>query len=306
MGDPIETEAIARVFRDSGGIHIGSVKPNLGHGEAVSGLTAVLKAVLALKYRTIPPQIKCIPLTTKIPFEENQLIVPTEPTPWPEGRLNRVSVNSFGVGGANAHVIIDGYHQSTEMPLSGMIDAPQLLTYSANNAQSLEDLVAQYQTYLEHLPINTSLSNIAYTLARRREHLPFRGFTVGTVDQPGTPILNKSPTSTKVPSLVMVFTGQGAQWARMGSDLLRSNSVFRDTIKSLDGHLQQLGILAPAWTLGEELIKSARVSRMNEAEFSQPLCTALQIALVDTLAFVGVKAAAVVGHSSGKQNPKCP
>lgn len=107
MGDPIETTAIARVFGGSGGVHIGSIKPNIGHGGGVSGLTAILKAVLSLENQTIAPNIKCSPRSDKIPFAEGQLVVPTEAIPWPEGRYQRVSVNSFGIGGSDAHVILD-------------------------------------------------------------------------------------------------------------------------------------------------------------------------------------------------------
>lgn len=100
----------------------------------------------------------------------------------------------------------------------------------------------------------------------------------------------------------MVFTGQGAQWARMGFELLRSktNPVFSNTIVSLDKALQELGPLAPSWTLDEELRKPARKSRVDEAEFSQPLCTALQVALVDAYAAIGIRPTAVLGHSSGE------
>ncbi|TVY41639.1 Highly reducing polyketide synthase [Lachnellula subtilissima] len=98
----------------------------------------------------------------------------------------------------------------------------------------------------------------------------------------------------------MVFTGQGAAWPQFGRKLLLTNPTFSHAIKSLDKHLQTLGTVAPSWSLAEELVKPARTSRVHEAEFSQPLCTAVQIALVDTLEFLGVKPAAVVGHSSGE------
>lgn len=305
VGDPIEAQAIARVFGSSGGVHIGSVKPNLGHGEGASGLTAVLKAVLALEHRMIPPNIKSLPRNENIPFDDAHLTIPLEATEWPHGRHERVSVNSFGVGGANAHVIIDSAasfqvaRQAATKAGSTIPEAPQLLLYSANRTKSLERMTATYQKFLEHLPGEISLEDVSYTLANRREHLPLRSFAVGTRDRPGIP---SAPTSSKKMSacIVMVFTGQGSQWPQMGRDLIQANDCFRQTIRSLDEHLRGLGDLAPSWTIEAELLKPSRTSRVHDAEFSQPLCTALQVGLVDVLASIGIKPTAVVGHSSGE------
>ncbi|KFA77973.1 hypothetical protein S40288_07716 [Stachybotrys chartarum IBT 40288] len=302
-GDPIETAAIARIFGHHGGVHIGSIKPNLGHGEGVSGLTSILKAVLSLENQTIAPNIKCLPLNGKIPFDEGHLTVPTEPTPWPAGRHERVSVNSFGIGGSNAHVILDSARSFPKPPQRLPVkrespDAPQLLVFSANSSKSLTDLTTKYTKFLEAAPEELPLRDVAYTLANRREHLPFRSFAVGTKYQAGTP---SPPTQCKTNcALIMAFTGQGAQWPQMGRELLRTNTVFRDTIRALDIHLQALPVAKPDWKLETEIARPTRTSRVNEAEFSQPLCTALQIALVDTLSSSGVKPSAVVGHSSGE------
>jgi acyl transferase domain-containing protein len=162
-------------------------------------------------------------------------------------------------------------------------------------------MVKNYQAVIEKTP--DSLADIAYTLANRREHLPHRSFIVATRNRTG--IASSLSTSKKAGQglarpVVMVFTGQGAQSPQMGRELLRSNPIFRATIKSLDQYLQSLGTAAPSWTIEEELLKPARTSRVNDAEFSQPLCTALQLALIDTFASVGIEPAAVVGHSSGE------
>ncbi len=102
-GDPIEGWCRRpSVFGPSGGVYIGSVKPNLGHSEGASGLTSLIKMVLALEHQTLPPNIKFTSPNPKIPFESAKLVVPTEPTPWPAGRAERVSVNCFGIGGSNA------------------------------------------------------------------------------------------------------------------------------------------------------------------------------------------------------------
>ncbi|KAI1173654.1 hypothetical protein F4777DRAFT_589726 [Nemania sp. FL0916] len=301
IGDPIEANAVFRVFEDGGGIHLGSVKPNLGHGEGASGLSALMKVVLALEHRLIPPTIKSLPLNPKIPFGSNQLITPTESTPWPADRYERASVNSFGIGGSNAHIIVDsaarfGVHRAEISKSEG--DEPQLLLYSANTLQSLTEMTEKWSSFLATRPPQIPLADISYTLANRRAHLPFRSFAIATLNKTTAAALPTSPG--KASQLVMIFTGQGSQWPQMGRDLLLSNKTFRRSIRALDSMIQDLGSYSPTWKIEDELLKPSRESRVNMVEFSQPLCTAIQIALVDTLSALGLKPSAVVGHSSGE------
>jgi acyl transferase domain-containing protein len=107
VGDPLEVGAVANVFGGQKGVYIGSIKPNVGHSEGASGLTSVIKAVLALERKIIPPNINFCTPNPKIAFEEANLKVPTVPIPWPTEFSERVSINAFGIGGANAHVILD-------------------------------------------------------------------------------------------------------------------------------------------------------------------------------------------------------
>ncbi|KAE8413499.1 hypothetical protein BDV36DRAFT_304027 [Aspergillus pseudocaelatus] len=297
-GDPIEARAVARVFGDKG-VYIGSVKPNLGHTEAASGLVSLLKMVKALEHRTVPPNIKFTSPNPNIPFVDGKLTVPTEALPWPKDRLERVSVNSFGIGGANAHVILESAATyNVPAAVHETPETPQLLLFTANSSKSITRMIDNYKQWVENNP--DKVSDLAYTLARRREHLPYRAFAIarnGVVESVSQPANSKS---AKPPSVVMVFTGQGAQWPQMGRELLRSNEVFRSRIRSLDQHLQTIAGEKPQYSIEEELKKTAKKSRLSLAEFSQPLCTAIQIALVDTLKSAGILPDAVVGHSSGE------
>lgn len=303
VGDPIEANAIARVFGESG-VYIGSVKPNVGHSEAASGLTSLIKAVLTLENRTIPPNIKFTRPNPNIPFKGGKLTVPLEPTLWPEFRCERVSVNSSGIGGANAHVVLDSAC-SFNLPASGSETGsqfapkkPQLLLVSAACAPSLQKLKNSVQTWANNSP--GKLENLAYTLANKREHFSHRAFMITTEHGVIESVSQGRKIPSPSPNLVMVFTGQGAQWPRMGRELLqRSDLCFQSSIRSLDKHLREVHD-APGWTLEEELLKSAKTSGVETAELSQPLCTAVQIALVDLFAAVGIEPYAVVGHSSGE------
>ncbi|MCJ1357758.1 MAG: hypothetical protein MMC33_007754 [Icmadophila ericetorum] len=296
VGDPIETKAVSRVFGKSG-VYIGSIKPNLGHTEGASGLLSVIKTVLALENRTIPPNIKFSRPNPAIPFESGKLTVPTEPTPWPRDRWERASVNSFGVAGANAHVVIDSAASFNASIVSKRAsNEPQLLLFSANSQKSLARMVDNYRDFIEVKP--ESIGDLAYTLANKREHLSHRTFVIarkGTVGPtaPATKV-------TQAPAVIMVFSGQGAQWPQMGRDLLDSNVTFLNSIRCLDGYLQRLHKHKPDWRIEEELRKPGTKSRVNAARFSQPLCAAVQIALVDTLVSLGIQPDGVVGHSSGE------
>lgn len=300
-GDPIEANAVARVFGKSGGTYIGSVKPNLGHSEGASGLVSVIKMVLALEHRVIPPNIRFTAPNPKIPFESAKLMVPLEPTPWPQNKRERVSVNSFGIGGANAHVILDSAASFDASPtLPEPPTTPQLLLYSANAAKALETMAAQYQRWVEENP--DKVKDLAYTLARRRELLPHRSFAIsknGALGRASPPA-----KATQNPKIVMVFTGQGAQWPRMGRELLQSNATFQASIRYMDQQLRTLQnheiVDAPQYSIEEELLKAGKRSQIDRATLSQPLCTAIQVALVDTFRWLGVKPDAVVGHSSGE------
>ena len=297
VGDPIETDAVARVFGEDG-VYIASIKPNLGHSEGASGITSVMKAVLSLEHQIIPPNIKFSAPSPKIPWESGKLKVPLEPIPWPKTRAERVSVNSFGIGGSNAHIVIDSARSFNVPSLSKpATDTPQLLVYSANAAESLKKLAANYSDFAEKHP--DSIKDLAYTLSNRRVHLPHRAFAIANRYGAGT--VSSLAKVGQTPNVVMVFTGQGAQWPLMGRELLKNPeySVFRESIQALDKYLQAVPF-APDWRIEDELLKPAKTSRMHTAELSQPLCTALQIALVDTLASVGVKPSGVVGHSSGE------
>ena len=185
---------------------------------------------------------------------------------------------------------------SNAKSVSNSVPQPELLMLSAGHPKSLRSMQQNNQGYAAKHP--GRLRDLAYTLSHRRERLPIRGFCITNGADDGT---IHSPTSTGQPQkkIAFVFTGQGAQWAQMGKELLETcPDVLRD-IRQMDDILQQQDN-SPGWTLEKELLMPAETSRISEAEIAQPICTALQVALCNHLRRWNISPVAAVGHSSGE------
>ncbi|KAI1387791.1 lovastatin nonaketide synthase [Hypoxylon trugodes] len=321
-GDPIEARAIQEAFfpgssRPQAGdpLYCGSIKTVIGHLEGCAGLAGVLKAALALKHKTIPPNMHFRELNPAIePFYAN-LNVPTSKIPWPEtnGQPLRASVNSFGFGGTNAHAILERYEPPEAKEGERAVLGP--FVFSAKSRSALLGRLREASTYIKQNP-SLDLDALSYTLRSKRSAFPVRiAFPssslerlldgIGTqivlagdsLDSLGVQALTTNPD--KPFTILGVFTGQGAQWATMGRELITHSQLFRQSLKRTE---EALGTIpeAPEWSILEELMAEDDRSRISEAQFSQPLCTAIQIALVDLLHACNVRFDAVVGHSSGE------
>ncbi|QKX55823.1 uncharacterized protein TRUGW13939_02921 [Talaromyces rugulosus] len=311
VGDPVEVEALSRVFnhKTDSPISIGSVKPNLGHSEAASGLASIIKVTLALERNIIPPTIGIKHINPNLKLVERNFQVPTEPTSWPPTVIQRASVNSIGFGGANAHAIIDSARPYTSLshnnshPISpSRIGKYTLLTFSAHGKQSLMETV----TSLGLIQLDRqAVLDLAFTLASHRSKLADRGYLLienGDADHDLRPenlqMLDPNNRHIRLP-IAFVFTGQGAQWPNMGRELFTSFPVYRRTIQCLDFHLKQLAH-GPSWTIEESILEPASSSLMGKASRSQTVCTAIQIALVELLQDWNIVPEVVIGHSSGE------
>ncbi|KAA6407229.1 MAG: hypothetical protein FRX48_09031 [Lasallia pustulata] len=332
-GDPVEAEAICTAF--FGGattaedntrerLYVGSIKTVVGHTEGTAGLAALLKASLALQNATIPPNMLFNRLNPAVqPFYDN-LEIPTVAKPWPimsAGQPRRASVNSFGFGGANSHAILESYEPPNDSE-EGCKDVSTFIpfTFSANSERSLAANLAAYSAHLEKTA-SVSLRNLAWTLHVRRSSLPVKvAFSASTVDslisqideklkasQDATQSSIGTRSSTRLGSgstrILGIFTGQGAQYARMGAELVLRSQFARDIIKSLEDRLASLPVPdRPTWSITDELLADAASSRINEAAISQPLCTAVQIVLVDLLRAARVKLDAVIAGGLAGRN----
>ncbi|CCF33226.1 hypothetical protein CH063_00138 [Colletotrichum higginsianum] len=325
IGDPLEVHAVSDIMNATrteadGPLHIGAVKTNIGHSEAASGLSAVIKAILTVERGIIPPTQGVTDLNTKIDWKGWQVDVPTDPTPFPKRLpVTRVSVNSFGYGGTNAHTVIESPRsllvapQSYKYSMAGTTtrgkvargavnrNRPYLFVFSAHEMGALRRNVAAHGK----VAANYSLLDLSYTLANHRTRFQSKGMVVTTpATLPGTfvdgiPDFVLSDKKETSHTLGFVFTGQGAQWARMGAQLMTYYPTFLMAIRRMDMVLEDLDE-APSWTLEETLLEDPAVSRVSQAEFSQPLCTAIQVALVQLLRLWGIKPSVTLGHSSGE------
>lgn len=329
-GDPVEAEAIRTAFfgpvsgfhssASDPPLHVGSIKTVIGHTEGTAGVAGVLKGSLALQHGILPPNLLLSELNPSVkPFYDKLQIV-QKATEWPvlpPGVPRRVSINSFGFGGANAHAILESYHAPVPAPQQGATRATDKtghltpFNFSASSEKALSRLL---ETYASHIRANptTDLGDLAFTLNTRRSTLQVRvsvpavsadGLALKLDELAKTPsgIVTVSNSGSEYPALLGVFTGQGAQWPAMGAQLLAGSAIAAASLRRLQDALDSLPAEhRPEWTLRDEISKDKTSSRVGEAAFSQPLCTAVQILLVDLLEAANVRFKAVVGHSSGE------
>ena len=316
-GDPLEAEAIHRAIGRRLGagekLYVGSIKTVIGHTEGTAGIAGLMKAALALQNRLIPPNLLFNTLNPAIePFYKG-LEIPVKARVWPEGGPLRASVNSFGFGGTNAHAIVERY-EPPAAPRAETSDTARVwtFTFSAASKTSLKQTLRNTVDFLKRSP-EVGTRDLAYSLNSRRSTFPYRAtYVARDVAALRKRVLDSVESSgwedqavTRAPNgptkILGVFTGQGAQWPGMGKQLLEQFPFAQRRIQELEVALATLpGADRPAWSLREELIAEGPKSKLHLAEYAQPLCTALQILLVDLLAAANVKFSAVVGHSSGE------
>ncbi|KAI5241809.1 putative polyketide synthase [Aureobasidium subglaciale] len=320
-GDPLEISAISSVFSShrsaSDPLFIGSVKTNIGHTETSSGLASIIRTTLAMEKGQIPPSGTFKQANPTLKLDERFIKVPEAVQEWPDvNGVRRASVNNFGYGGANAHVIMESYpsflasHKSikgSEPAMNGWHDSlhSRVLMLSAKDEQAVSKMAVDLKEYLESSDIQDEhdlVDNLIYTLGQRRTIFPWRialpitGTAHLTSVLQGPQAKPKKALSSRS-KIGFVFSGQGAQWFAMGRELIAAYPVFRSAIMNCDQFLQRAGA---EWSLQEELMKDAETSLVNQLAMSTPLSVAVQIALVELLKDWGINPTAVTSHSSGE------
>lgn len=323
-GDPLEVQGVSSVFADSRALSeplvIGSIKSNLGHSEPAAGLSGLFKAILAIEHGVIPGNPTFETPNPKINFEELKIRATRTAIPWPDSDFRRASINSFGYGGTNSHVILDelkmlrpdqdpSYVSSYLSPDDDIFeeeesDRPYTLVFSANDGASLQSYVETLDKHLSSLDVKVKLRDLAYTLSERRSHHFHRGYIVTKGSQIDCKTMVQSKKSGEQPRIGFVLTGQGAQWSQMGKAVVDTFPSAIPLLERLDSALQQLPN-PPSWSLLHELTEPRTGEHLRQPEFSQPLVTALQLVLLSVFRRWGIQPQSVVGHSSGEIAAAC-
>ncbi len=311
VGDPIEAAAMGAVLAEGRlpgrACAIGSVKTNIGHLEAASGMAGLIKTALAIRHRAIPPSLHFETPNPAIDFDALRLRVVTSLEPWPETQgLATAGVNGFGFGGANAHVVLQEHERRRPAAAAEeAADASELLVLSAKSAPALAALARDYMALLGG---PEPLRAVCATAALRRTALAERLSIVGNraeisdgLDAFVASERRAAVTSARVPAagpapLAFVFSGMGPQWWAMGRQLLRDEPVFRATVERCDAALPR----EAGWSLLDELMADEAASRVSDADLAQVTGFAVQAGIAEVLRCRGIVPAAVFGHSAGE------
>jgi acyl transferase domain-containing protein len=317
LGDPIEARALGAVFgpgRPAGrALMIGSVKTNLGHLESAAGIAGLIKVVLALDHAEIPPHLHLTQPSPHIAWAQLPLIVPTERTVWEPLNGRRVAgVSSFGFGGTNVHVVVEGA-PAPAPSVPGPERPRHLMPISARHEETLREAAAGLAEHLDAHP-ELSLPDVCFTASVGRAQLAHRvALSVSNVTEaraalaavargetPETAVSGR--VGATVPEPVFLFTGQGAQRIGAARELYDSQPVFREALERCDtilrGHLERplLSVLYPA---------PGETSPLDDTAYAQPALFAIEWALAELWRTWGIRPTAVLGHSVGEYVAAC-
>ena len=315
LGDPIEIAALTQAFRTrtekKGYCAIGSVKTNIGHLDTAAGIAGLIKTVLALKHKQLPPSLHFSQPNPEIDFESSPFYVNTKLAEWTSnGAPRRAGVSSFGIGGTNAHVILE---EAPPQHFSSSSRNSHLLLISAKSAAALDEATRRLVEKLELHP-RLQLADVAFTLQQGRRAFPYRRLVrassleeaVQALSAPDQSPVKSGHSEVRYRGVAFMFPGQGTQQVNMGRQLYDSEPLFREQVDRCAALLEpQLGlnlrdILYPS--AGSE--KSA-AAQLQYTKFAQPALFVVEYALAQMLIAYGIRPEAMIGHSLGEYVAAC-
>ena len=315
LGDPIEVAALSEAYRTqtaaTGFARIGSVKTNIGHLDTAAGVTGLIKAALAVHHGEIPPSLGYEKPNPAIDFDTSPFRVADRLLPWSGDAPRRAAINALGVGGTNAHTILE---QAPGRAPSEESDFPfQILTLSAKSKAALDAQCAELADHLRAHP-EQPLADIAFSLKQGRRAFDKRRVLVAETHGAAADLLGSGDsrrlfTHDKLadqPELVFMFPGGGAQYPDMARDLYETEPVFAEWIDRGLNHLQpQLDYDCRALWLPEPGQRAAAAKALQKPSAQLPLIMIVEYALAQLWLSWGVKPTALIGHSMGENTAAC-
>ena len=312
IGDPIEYASVAQVYGIDGPCALSSAKTNFGHTQSAAGVLGLMKAILALEHGVVPRNLHFSRLPDEIAGIETNLFVPHVTTSWPtngHAGPRRAAVSSYGFSGTNVHAVLEQppqaeaqhqtRHNGAVVPFT---TAPAFFALSSSSADSLRQTAGRLAGWVKEHADSISLVDLAYTLACRRAHRPVRTAVIASSveeliaglrevadgDTPYQPTVGQDDRGP-----VWVFSGQGSQWAAMGSDLLANEPLFAATVAALEPLIAK----ESGFSVTESMTAPEKVTSIDRV---QPTIFAMQVALAAAMRSYGVRPGAVIGHSMGE------
>jgi polyketide synthase 5 len=316
-GDSIEFASLAQVYGAAGNeCLLGSVKSNAGHTDSAAGAVALTKAVLSLRHGAVPPMLHFTRLPDDLARIESGLTVPEQTSPWPAtGKTpRRAAVSSYGLSRTNVHAILEQAPDTEGAATEPATQGPLLFALSSTSADGLRETSRRLADWLASSAGCVALSDLAYTLARRRGYRPVRTALVagdlpeltGALREVGSGSLQGSYQSASYPAAVgqddrgpvWVFSGEGSQWSGMGADLLATEPVFAATVAQAEPLVAAESGFSVTEAIAGAVSEPQGGTRIDRAE---PTLFTMQVALAATMEqSYGVRPSAVLGHSAGE------
>ena len=319
LGDPIELQALGNVFAEGHNtdnpLFVGAVKTNIGHLELAAGIAGLIKLVLALKNRIIPPNLHFENPNPHVDWQRLPMKVPTQPVPW-ESRTRRVGgTSSFGFSGTNVHIVLA--EAPVPEPAETGVDRPlHVLALSAQNQTALKKLAGRFSDHLSAHP-EVPLADVAYTANQGRAHFSHRLGVIASStrqaqeklaafgkEQDLDGVLSGKVKTIDRPRLAFLFTGQGSQYLGMGKQVYDTQPIFRNALDQCEAilkpHLDQ-----PLLSVLFRDDRDVGGKLLEDTAYTQPALFAIEYALTEMWRSWGVEPVAVMGHSVGEYVAAC-
>ncbi len=311
LGDPIEWEALAAVYGRGRPAQepcvVGSVKTNIGHLEAAAGIAGLIKAALVAKFRQVPPSLHLTTPNRGLDRQGAGLEVATDRRPLPVEDVARAGVSSFGFGGANAHVVLEAAPDLPPAPASTVRRPRHALCLSGHTPTALAALARQYRTHLAARP-DADLREVCRSANTGRAHLAHRAVVTGASaadldaalddlvrDRASTAAVRGHVLGRPEPKVAFLFGGQGTQYTGMARELYGTHEAFTRTLDRAAAVLDPL-LGTPLTRL---LFDDEGAAQLRDTRYCQAALVALEAALAEAWTSLGVRPAAVLGHSAG-------